>query len=405
MRVRFLTAFLVALLFAGPAVAAPPPEEGVAPLTSQAVLDVAGAVVRSLRERNRAAFLEQWSLQGFANKVFEGNRLPLARRERQASKALAKYFDVIVAEIKSGVGEVAIEVRRLLAPDRVLVRFVVDGGGIGYWELEVASMKGAVRVMDLLDYQLGVELSKPTRWGHQLTEAANSKNVTSQSLAGLFRRHHKAINRMNALTHAGELAEALALFEALPAKVCAMRTLRLLHLNLLSGLDAEKHRAALALFRRDYPQDPSLVMQELAAALIGEAPELGLSSVAALESRVGQDAELSLLRADFQGELGRLKAQRASIRQAIALEPKNENVWWNLLNFCVEHDRHAETRKVLMLLERDFDCEWDLSDPDYEDAFKKFLASPEGAPWKEAHSPAKESDSGSEPPGEVPEGR
>jgi tetratricopeptide (TPR) repeat protein len=265
---------------------------------------------------------------------------------------------------------------------RALVRYIGPGGSVDYLDfLPVRRTDGRVVSEDFFAAANG-ELASQTDRRLQLQVAAEQGQGPPghrPSAARLWVPHIPRINAMRQAVVGHRYAQAVAIYQALPAEIRADRSMCLRYLWAADGVSDTEFLVALEGFRRRFPGDPALLFQDVDYYRLMRDFDGALRAIDKAEKAIGGDPYLNALRAKLLVKAWRHKEARAAADKAIAEEPGLTHGYWGRIAVALAETHHADTLKWLQrLVEKTGQAVGELrDDPD----FVVFVRSPEFREW------------------------
>jgi hypothetical protein len=270
---------------------------------------------------------------------------------------------------------------------RVLIRLVRPNyEGTNYLDLVLARHpNGQVRAVDIYVFVSGELISQTLRRGALMTMAQMPKGILDRlrGAEGEFVRNMTAFGKMAEAAAGGRNREALSLYDGLPQTMKQDKNILLLRLRAAQGMDERTYAEAMEDFRRYYPNDPSVDLISIDYYILKKQYVKALEMVDRLDRSVGGDPYLNVLRAGIHLDAGNFAAARQAARQAAEAMPERSDGPMALLSISLAEKNHAETLRLLHVLEKDYGMTFkDLTTvPEYAE----FVKSPYHAQWVKAH--------------------
>lgn len=192
----------------------------------------------------------------------------------------------------------------------------------------------------------------------------------------------KQMKRIGELRKQGEFQKAYEEMGNLPAELADSRVLLVQRASLASVTgDDDAYRKALARLDEKYGQDPAAAFMLLDHYFYAKDLQKFLGAIGAIESRVGVDGLMQLLRSNMYGEMGMHEEAIAHAGEAIRLEPELTSAYFSLAQSHVLLGQFGEAIGVYRQLEADFGYEFSEENFVEDERFRKFLASPQFKEW------------------------
>ena len=252
-----------------------------------------------------------------------------------------------------------------------LFRFQLGGdeSGINYHELLLAKVSGQVKVVDLFDYTTGERISQTFRRAFLPLAQEIDQSTISRLLGG---SNVSDINQMIATSEAvqsGNHQRVLSLYEQLPANLKQDKNMLMNRIqatammmsydDLGNVLNAEPYINALADFKKFHPNDKALPLLMIDYHVLNGDLNETLSTIDALNTFVGGDAYLLVLKADTCYLMEELPQAKQFLNAAIEQDPNLPDSYYTMLDIAfIEKDNNAILEGVKKL--HDLGIEMDL---------------------------------------------
>jgi hypothetical protein len=251
---------------------------------------------------------------------------------------------------------------------RPLLRLISDAG-VNYYQLELDKQRGTVRLADFYVFMSGENISA--------TFASLIDSVGTASAASTAPKLKQIRQHMQA--HRWE--DAHAILTALPAKLRASKGIKLIEVQVTSELGDEAYLAALNDYTRAFPNDPSLALVSIDRALLREEYDTALKYMNDLDTRVGGDAYVDVLRSGTFELAGKSAEALAAAKRATEREPTLEDGWWQLLTLQASRKLYKDATASLEVLRDKFAAEVTTDTLVGDERFVELVESPEYAAW------------------------
>jgi tetratricopeptide (TPR) repeat protein len=269
---------------------------------------------------------------------------------------------------------------------RLLFRAWGDGG-VQYLELLVAPAGDAVRGVDLYQYSTGETMSDTCRRLYLRFLAGEPGADGILKKENEFIRNIAKVKAATEQAQSGAYAEALKTIAALPAGMQTEKSVLVLRLQSASQVGEKECAAALADFRKAFPDDPALDFLSIDALLVVKRYEEARKAIDNLDKRLGGDPYLEVLRANSYIEEGKLDLAKARAAAAIEKEKTLSEPYWTMVTISLKEKKYAVTVKWLTRIEKDLEEE--VQDLTKEEDYAGFVKSPEYAAWMKAREQTK----------------
>lgn len=353
---------------------------------------VAIAFEEALRsgEAASAAVLMDWdgivarATGGFGrNAELEAAREEFAAKFLESIRSSGGLTSQLTEAVQQGGSYRLLRMREENGQPRALFRLVIpDGGGVNYHSLEFsrgADGRGRVRIADVFIGTAGERFSQSLRRTFVPQAAAIAGAV------GLSESDRRMLDQGEVLRSAGELlaagdpAAALAVIEAVPEGVELDQPLRLVALAAAEQVGAAEYARIIGAMREARRGEISLELVSIDGfARLGEY-DAALAAIVRLETAIGGDPYLNVLRAGILYQAGRPDEAAAAARKAIADDPALEDAYWQLTTISLDQSNFAVTVEMLTLLEQRLKVA--IADLTEIPEYAAFVKSPEYAAW------------------------
>ena len=304
----------------------PPPLITYAPVAAADAAAIANDLVATLRACTPARLAALLDIEAMAIRAGHGAR-PASGNGSGSGSAIDIEARVTTARDQTA-REVCNRTRDAevtLLPDRTprprpLLRLAFADGTFNYLELEEArrSSDSAVRVVDVTSYATGEAAS--TTYARLYGDSAASRTPEG-------RRGRAAISEAQRRLGNQDISGARATFRTIPDDVRRDKAVRVLDMQIAMYESDDAHRAALAAFQRDFPEDPALDLHELDAMALRADYAGALVVLERLDRRVGGDPFLQAMRALMLAGAGKPVEAEAAARLATTAEPTSSAGW------------------------------------------------------------------------------
>lgn len=279
----------------------------------------------------------------------------------------------------------------------VRFRLLTVDGALNYLDFYLARRAdGSIKAVDVFPYAVGESIAQSTRHFYLSAVAESQRNLIDR-LTGkeqVLLTHLPTLLQMNENLRNGQFEAVLTAYRGLPESLQQDRLFLVPRYTAASQVDDAEYKAALADFRKYYPNDPSADLLMIDAHFLQRDFDAALAAIDRLDQSIGGDPYLHVLRSSVQIEQNRFTEARDAISKAIEAEPSLIEAYWALLGLSLTQEDFDETARILDLISETFDIEFtDLTEvPEYA----SFVASPQYAQWI-ARQPVSSSDPIEEP--------
>jgi tetratricopeptide (TPR) repeat protein len=276
---------------------------------------------------------------------------------------------------------------------RAVLRTLTTDGMVNFYDLVVSvDPSGKPRVVDFENYASGELLSESMRTIMAPLLADVKKSFFERLLSGRdakkeaqFEAMTKAVPKIRAALAEGKHAEALQMYNTLPAEVQSTRIGLILRMSCSQGLGDAEYERALDAINAAFPDDPSLALIQIDRHYLKKDWQKALDAIKRVSRGVGGDAYLDVMQASVLVEKKELAEAYVAARKAIEREPTLPKGWWMAVTVALEEKDHPETARLLTEIEKRFDLL--LSDLRGDDIYADFVRSPEYRVWMQRERP------------------
>lgn len=268
-------------------------------------------------------------------------------------------------------------------PLRAIVRLLPPTGGVNYHTLYLSERtRGDWRIVDVGVGVSGEPLSVTLRRGF-LALLAETEGDWSAGLSRdeqLYLQHLTELRAMAVALSQQELGRVDGLFSELPPALQKDHGVRMLRLQAAQVRGESEFAQALETFHDSGADSLAADLYAIDAWLQLNRPDAALDAIARIDTAVGGDPFLHVMRGDVHYRAGELDPAEQSARAAIEADPDLQDAWWQLTTISLDRRDFAATADLLTQIARRFEVEiQDLRDvPEYNE----FVQSPEYRAWQ-----------------------
>ncbi|MEW4567365.1 hypothetical protein AB1L88_05805 [Tautonia sp. JC769] len=261
-------------------------------------------------------------------------------------------------------------------------RMLTADGALNYLDFDLARRAdGTIKAVDVFPYAVGESIAQSTRHFY-LSAVAEAQRSLLDRLTGkeqVLITHMPTLLQMNENLRTGQYEAVLNAYRGLPESLQRDRLFLVPRYTAAAEVDENEYEAALADFRKYYPDDPSADLLMIDAHFLQKDFDAALASIDRLDRSIGGDAYLDVLRSSIHIERKDFDTAREAISRAIDAEPSLIAAYWALLGLTLTQEDYDETARMLDLIAETFGMEFtDLTQvPEYAG----FVASPQYAEW------------------------
>ncbi len=263
-----------------------------------------------------------------------------------------------------------------------LIQPVEMGGVVSYFEfVPEKSADGKIRATDLFVLSSGEFFSETLRRGVLPVVANESRTFLDKLLTGerdfisdlpKFTQVTEQINR-------GKMKEALSLIRGMRPETRKQKVVLLLRLRAALQVDENDYIATLEEYRTLYPKDPGLDLLSIQYYTVKKDFARALECIDRLETALGGDPYLDVIRATINDLEGKHKEARRLARSAIDKEPTLVPAYLELLGVSLLAKDFDDT--LAMLKEIDQKLHLQMNDLTKIKDYADFVKSPQFKRW------------------------
>jgi hypothetical protein len=298
------------------------------------------------------------------------------------SRAVAGRSRLDMKEFKRGMGSLGTMLCRQFSADvnitylrvqqqdgapRPLIRLVSDKG-VNYFQLELDKHAGQIKLADLYIFVSGEKLSETL--GSLIDAMSNSNTGAASKLIEVRQRMRD-----------GKWQEAHAEITTLPRELRDSKQVRLLEVLIAAELSDDVYVKTMNTYAKMFPNDPSLSLVMIDNAILRKQYDAALKYMTELDTRVGGDPYLDVLRAGTLSSAGRTDEALAAAKRATEREATLQPTWWQLLTIQCANQRYADALPTLEALRDKFQVDVSADNLNNDERFVGLVASPEYKAW------------------------
>ena len=337
-------------------------------------------------KKNRALLEKLISLQEIALRCIgdlsmTGNQRQSVIQGTMAGMQKEGLAAQLVAGIERGGSLSLLRVHEVNGRPRALLRLLGSDAGVSYLDLVLSrSPEGRISVEDIYIFTSGEMLTQSMR---RILLPAVAK-LNKASVANLpdtdrtFLDNMPKFLAMGEAIQAGNKAEAVKIYKALPVEFREQKVIVFLYLSAADGDDVE-YVAALELYRKLFPADPALDLLSIDYFRLKKQYDDALGSIDKIEQAIGGDPYLHVMRANLLIEANRYIEARASAEKAIEQEPTLSAAYWSRIIVSVKEKNHLDT--LLWLKKLVGKTSEEVADLTKVVEYSEFVKSPQHAEW------------------------
>lgn len=172
-----------------------------------------------------------------------------------------------------------------------LIFRMYGSSGINYHDIELVKINDRIGLADMFVYMTGENFSKTLARAMELMSKETGERSDGTVLSAA-----KYVQKIRELMNRQEFGKALQLYEKLPPEFKKDKAMQLMHMSIVSELDQEQYRQALAAFEKQYGQDPSSQLSLFDLYFMDEDYDKALKVLDVLDASVQGDPMLNMYR-------------------------------------------------------------------------------------------------------------
>ncbi len=275
-----------------------------------------------------------------------------------------------------------LRVRTAGGQQRALFRMVSPDGAVNYHEFLLARFPDGVGMEDVYIHATGEPLSQSMRRLLLPALAAGPGGVRLKGRDDEYAKHMATFQALAQAVQQRRFADAVAEYNRLPQKLRDDKFVLVIYLQALApdGPDGDKnYLAALERFRQLYPEDVAAEFISIDYHYLKKQYAEVLKGIDRLDTAVGGDPYLDLMRAGALVEMKRFRDARAAIERAIKAEPTVVSAYGIRILISLRERKYGETLEWLKkLVER---CGVPRDDLPGNPEYAGFVQSPQYRQW------------------------
>ncbi len=286
------------------------------------------------------------------------------------------FFTQLAEAVKAGGEFKFLRDHRSGSDQRVLFRVLAANSGVNYHDyVLVRRADGKIRAVDCYIFLSGEKLSETLRRIY-LVVATSANRSALEKLVGKENEFVQAFPQFKAMLEtiqAGKAAEAIALFDKLPAGVRTTKVAQLAHIQATQAMNDDKlYLAAIDEFRKTFPDDACVDLISIDGYFLRKEYDKAGQALERVDKALGGDAYLGVLRATCSILVGNFDQALAIAKGAVKAEPTLRSAYDIGLTASLKAKHFDDTLQLLKELEKQFHLTNDTveSDPDYADFVK-----------------------------------
>jgi tetratricopeptide (TPR) repeat protein len=232
-----------------------------------------------------------------------------------------------------------------------------DGAGLNYHDVVLdRAGDGGLKGADVYIFTNGELLSQTARRAF-LTTVLRQEQVPVARLEGVereFQLHFTKVELMNDFERAGQYQQVLKLYDQLPTELQRDKNVMLIRLRAAQNLGGAEYSEAIENLRTFHPDDPSIDLFSITYFLNKKDAPKALEMIDRVDSAVGSDPYLNVLRSDVYLAVNNASAAREAAHTALEEDPTLLEAQWALIAVSLREKNFDETLELLRDIERRF---------------------------------------------------
>lgn len=264
---------------------------------------------------------------------------------------------------------------------KALYRIITLEGALNYYEFHLGERKDSrLSIRDVYVYLNGEMFTETMR-----------RILTSDKRSPIFRLlapemvegkgMMKAIDSMSKLVKSGEYQAAMNYYDAIPEAARKEKALQLQRMQAAQQLGDTVYAQVLEDMSRQFAGDPSMDLLMIDHYVMKRQFDSALTAVDRLDRAIGGDPYLNLLRANVAAEKNEIAPAKDYIQKVISYDSTLTAPYFALTALTLLEENHAETAKVLDLIENRMGVTFDPNDLAQDPDYAAFARSAEFRAW------------------------
>jgi len=285
---------------------------------------------------------------------FEGSAEYKAQLRKHAEEDARNdpFVPLLLASVRRGAQIKLLRVHAVDGRSRALVRYISPRGWVEYFDFLPSRGPNGLVAEDI-QFAANGELASQTIRRVQLNVAAEQQRGPPGHPPSSARIWVPQIPKLNAMYRQcidRKYAEAVATYKSLPAEIRADKSVFLTYLWASEAVSDTEFLLALDGFRRQFPNDPGLVFQNIDYYRLMRNYDAALQSIDKAEKAIGGDPYLNALRATLLVKAWKFQEARAAADKAISEEPGLTHGYWGRIDVSLAEANHPDTLAYLKRL-------------------------------------------------------
>jgi hypothetical protein len=269
---------------------------------------------------------------------------------------------------------------------RAEFRMITSAGALNYHEFVLAfSEDGLVRAVDCYVFLTGQLQSEALREAFLPFAQRWSQGGLDQLPAPEkdFVSHYSEFAAIVNCYREKEHRRLLEIYKGMPDSLKKMKTVLAMRLRSAQSISDEEYLRALDDYRKYYPNDASIDLIAVDAAILRKSYDNALTSLDRVDKSVGGDPYLKVLRANVLQLQQKSDAAGKMAEAAIAEEPTLIQAYYSLLDQSLRKRNFARTAELLSIVESKFNVRF--KDLTTVPVYAEFVKSDQYKAWLKSH--------------------
>jgi hypothetical protein len=257
---------------------------------------------------------------------------------------------------------------------------MITGGSYNYHDCLLEPASDGFRIVDIYVFISGEWMSETF---HRMAVGALAQEPgTLGKLVGRENEYTKSlpqIQNISKLHREGKNAEALKVYEGLPASVKKEKSVLIVRLGAAADVSVPEWTKALDELKKNYPNDPCIPIHSIAPLIVAKKYDEAVKGYDDLDKAVGGDAYLQCRKADVWFAKGDLTKARESAEKAVEIDKSYSEGHWVLVTIALKEKRWADVSKFLTTIEKDLGI--GIADLTKVKVYADYVTTPEYEAW------------------------
>jgi hypothetical protein len=224
----------------------------------------------------------------------------------------------------------------------LLYRFFELNTGIVYMDFELVKRKNKVAVADVFNYNTGENFSQSVKQAYVQFKRLEQKNGFDGATDAA-----KEVPKLKEMMQQDQYKEVIASIDALPPAIRQMRVILLMRVQAAATLNDGSADAAVAEYRRFYPDYPEIDLQLLDGYFVSKNYRAALRCVDNLDRQLEGDPFLNYYRGLVYGLMNKNDSALYCIEKAAVAEPGIREVQTELLYYYHKNNQKEKAKQLL----------------------------------------------------------